>query len=583
MGLGNRMRRLAPSRVCFALAIVAAAGGAAVASEAGGLNLRQQPPRFPDLPAVPLIETLRAPRATDLPSADFRSVDLSPLGRVAKSKTAIAGPAPVDAASDWSPAPVVVKAPASAPPDPVPNAIAAALTRFILRDDRSNPLGDGDWGAAKAAIGAFYADRGFRPVWVDGDGLTPAGRAATTQLARSDDDGLSLAGLALPRRLVAPLDPEALAAAEVAIAAAVVAYAEQASGSRVTPSRVSAIVSARPEVADPGEALAETAAAADPGARLADFNPPHKGYRALREALRRVNEAAEGRAPRPTRAVLALAGAVTDALAFGDDPLIDPAAKTSAAPARRRVNLASIAPSGARGGDASRQRAAILASMEMWRWEPRDMGERRIEVNIPDYSVAVVDGDEVVMTSRVVVGKPDTPTPVFSDLMRYVLINPSWQVPDSIIKKEILPRLDHFTRLGYEVKTIGGRTVVRQPPGEGNALGRLAFMFPNDHSVYLHDTPARRLFAEDKRALSHGCVRVENPKRLAELVLGWPEARVEMAIGGKERTVFLPQPLPIHIEYFTEFVGADGILEERPDVYGITQRLARILSTSRQD
>src|SRR5208283_2043199 len=99
-----------------------------------------------------------------------------------------------------------------------------------------------------------------------------------------------------------------------------------------------------------------------------------------------------------------------------------------------------------------------------------------------------------------------------------------------------LPRLDHFTRLGYEVKTIGGRTVVRQPPGEGNALGRLAFMFPNDHSVYLHDTPARRLFAEDQRALSHGCVRVENPKRLAELVLGWPEARVEMAIGGKERT-----------------------------------------------
>ena len=104
--------------------------------------------------------------------------------------------------------------------------------------------------------------------------------------------------------------------------------------------------------------------------------------------------------------------------------------------------------------------------------------------------------------------------------MRYVLINPSWQVPDSILKKEILPRLDHFERLGYEVRTVGGRVTVSQPPGDDNALGRLAFMFPNDHAVYLHDTPARSLFGEEMRALSHGCVRVEDPERLAEIVLG---------------------------------------------------------------
>ena len=221
--------------------------------------------------------------------------------------------------------------------------------------------------------------------------------------------------------------------------------------------------------------------------------------------------------------------------------------------------------------------------MEMWRWEPRDMGERRVEVNIPDYSVTVMDGDSVLMSSRVVVGKPDTPTPVFSDRMRYVLINPTWEVPDSIVKKEMLSRLDHFARLGYKVTSVGGRVVVRQPPGEDNALGRLAFMFPNDHSVYLHDTPARALFDEDMRALSHGCVRVEDPERLAEIVLHWPEARLEAAIGGAERTVFLPQPLPIHIEYFTAFVDADGALEERPDVYGLTQRVGRILAATSQD
>jgi murein L,D-transpeptidase YcbB/YkuD len=340
---------------------------------------------------------------------------------------------------------------------------------------------------------------------------------------------------------------------------------------------VSPIFSTAPEVADPGEALAETAAASDPGARLADFNPPQKGYRALREALMTMEASANGAG---TDAAADDSGdALTDTAATGDDPLFGAARPRHA---KRRAYLASAA-TGTRRGPAARERAVLLANMEMWRWEPRDMGERRIEVNVPDFSVSVMDGDTVLMMSRVVVGKPATPTPVFSSWMRYVLINPSWQVPDSIIKKEILPRLDHFEGLGYEVKTVGGRLVVRQPPGEDNALGRLAFMFPNDHSVYLHDTPSRHLFDEDMRALSHGCVRVEDPERLAEIVLGWPEARIEAAIGGPERTVFLPRPLPIHIEYFTAFVDADGSLEQRPDVYGLTQRIARILSSESQD
>ena len=234
-------------------------------------------------------------------------------------------------------------------------------------------------------------------------------------------------------------------------------------------------------------------------------------------------------------------------------------------------------------GSATRRRAAILANMEMWRWEPREMGERRIEVNIPDYSVTVFDGDAVVHSARVVVGKPQTPTPIFSNVMRYVLINPAWQVPDSIIKKEILPRLGHFESLGYEVKTIGGRITVRQPPGEDNALGRLAFMFPNEHSVYLHDTPARELFSEDMRALSHGCVRVEDPVRLAELVLGWPESRVSAAIGGRERTVFLPRAAADPHRIFHRFRRRRRNLQERPDVYGLTQKVAGIMSATSQD
>ena len=216
------------------------------------------------------------------------------------------------------------------------------------------------------------------------------------------------------------------------------------------------------------------------------------------------------------------------------------------------------------------------------------MGERRIEVNVADYSAAVMDGDTIIHQSRVIVGKPETPTPIFSNVMRYILINPSWQVPNSIIQKEMLPKLDYLSRHGYEVKTVGGRLTVRQLPGETNALGRIAFMFPNDHSIYLHDTPSRELFDEETRAFSHGCIRVEDPLSLAELVLGgaakgWSEKRIEAAFGGPERTVFLPQPLPVHIEYFTEFVDEVGELRERPDVYGLTQKVAGMISAASQD
>jgi L,D-transpeptidase YcbB len=478
-------------------------------------------------------------------------------------------------------APAIPLRAASPAPAPFPTALAAAVDRLIL-GGAASPLGQGDWRAARAAIGAFYAARGFEPVWIDRDGPTDAGRSALARLRRAEEDGLDLAALRLPKEVPAALDPNRLAEAEMTIAAAVVAYAEQASGSRIAPSRVSPYIGTAPSVADPGYALAETAAAADPGAQLEAFNPPHKGYRDLREELKRLassKPAPQRRTPRDLDDGLADATAIDDRSA-GAGPTLD-APRSKRGSRLNRLSADSINPP-ARGGS-SRRRAAILANMEMWRWEPRDMGARRIEVNIPDFSVEVYEGDTLVHSARVVVGKPNTPTPIFSNVMRYVLINPAWQVPDSIVKKEILPRREHFERLGYEVKSVAGRVVVRQPPGDDNALGRLAFMFPNDHSVYLHDTPARELFSEDMRALSHGCVRVEDPTRLAELVLGWSETRIDAAIGGPERTVFLPQPLPIHIEYFTDFVDESGVLQERPDVYGLAQRVAGTLLSESQD
>ena len=215
------------------------------------------------------------------------------------------------------------------------------------------------------------------------------------------------------------------------------------------------------------------------------------------------------------------------------------------------------------------------------------MGVERIEINIPDYTLRMMQGDDLVHQARVIVGKPDTPTPVFSNAMKYILVNPIWRVPDSIVRKEFAPHLagpQLSDRRGYKVAEIGGHMLVSQPPGEGNALGHILFMFPNEHAVYLHDTPLRGLFGAARRAFSHGQVRLDQPMRLAELVMGagW-SARMQAMIGSAERTVMLPHAIPIHLEYFTEFVDATGALQEREDVDGITARVAGTIAKTSQD
>ena len=546
----------------------------AIESETQQALAPDAPPSFGDLgSASPLLAVINAARSNRDPAPD--------AGWFAELKFDLAPPAATASEDSGPQGNQPVYDPTAGPPlSPVQSALQAAMERLVTRGDKRNPLGSGDWRAARAAIATFYARRGYAPVWVGAGGLTEAGRAVLNQINRAPDDGLDLSAFALPHDLKPGLEPDALAEAETTIASAVVTYAEQATGSRVRPSRVSPLIFATPSLADPDAALRQTAAAADPAQRLADFNPPQKGYRALRDELKRLE------APDSARRGSPIVSADLD-----PDPLPDlPAGGASRRTKRRasaRIHTASASSTFA-VGPLGRQRAAILANMEMWRWEPRDMGERRIEVNVADFSVAVLEADRVIHEARVVVGKPQTPTPIFSNVMRYVLINPSWQVPDSIIQKEMMSKLGSLSRRGYEVKTVGGRLMVRQLPGEDNALGRIAFMFPNDHAIYLHDTPARELFDEESRAFSHGCIRVEDPVSLAELVLGgesggWTRERIEASFGDKERTVFLPRPLPIHIEYFTDFVDEFSSLQERPDVYGLIRRVEHILAQASQD
>jgi L,D-transpeptidase YcbB len=476
------------------------------------------------------------------------------------------------------------------PPGASPNDIADAIEALPPAEGRRSPVPAlPNWRASRDALSAFYAGRADIAVWTDAAGFNSAGKAVIARLKRADEDGLDLSGLSIPAPGVLTKDPAVLATAEVALAEAILAYAFQASGGRIDPQRISPMITAKAAVVDPARALSAVATSTDPGAALAGFNPPQKGYRELRDELALVRASLGGNSRSADGAGAESASRSGDPRALARLPF------DAEARARRnalRAQTADLALS-SEGTDLSRLappasatralEASILANMEMWRWEPREMGEERIEINVADFTLRVLRGEDTLLNARIIVGKPDWQTPIFSNVMRYILVNPSWRVPPSIIRKEMLPKLaddpDYLTRQGFEVTQKGDTIEVRQPPGERNALGRIAFMFPNEHSVYLHDTPSRELFMASRRAFSHGCVRVDQPMRLAELVMGgnWSEQRLRSLIGGTERTIFLPRPVPIHIEYFTAFVDEAGALQTRDDVYGHTQRIESAL------
>ncbi|WP_158817112.1 murein L,D-transpeptidase [Methylocapsa sp. S129] len=484
--------------------------------------------------------------------------------------------------------------------------IEAAVEAMLKQDVKAAPTGVRDTRAARLAVGVFYFERAYAPLWTNEDGFTPHARAAIARLRRAREDGLDLSAFAIPSGDGKGDTAAQRAQADVMLSQAIIFYAVQASGGRIQPSSLSPQITAKPDVAEPFKALALVAAANDPDAALEDFNPPQKGYRDLRDKLAQLRADNAPVARIPTGPMLKI-GMVDprvplirtrfglDALAEGQasGALVYDAQVAALVADFQRAN--GLPPSGLltantvqalSGGASSRQEADILANMEMWRWEPRDMGEERVEVNVPDFTLKVTQGDEVIHRARVIVGKPTTPTAIFSNQIKYLLVNPAWNVPISIIKKEMMPKLaadpDYLTRAGFEVTEKNGILTVRQPPGERNALGHILFMFPNEHSIYLHDTPARGMFTAQRRAFSHGCVRVDDPMRLGELVMGgaeagWTQARLRSLVGNTERTIFLPRPLAIHIEYFTAFVDDSGALQTREDIYGFTRQVEAAL------
>jgi murein L,D-transpeptidase YcbB/YkuD len=364
---------------------------------------------------------------------------------------------------------------------------------------------------------------------------------------------------------------------------------------------------------------------------LGRFEPQHEQYRKLRAALSKLRASAsdiarivlpEGELLKPgktdTRVTL-LRQRLGTSLAEGTEPdTYDEALVDAVKLAQVEAELTPDGIVGPRtlavlnGRSREDDIATVIANLERWRWMPRDLGTFHIMVNVPEFMVRVVNRGAVAHETRVVVGKPTNPTPTFSHVMDHVVVNPYWNVPSSIVSNEMLPAVrsnpSYFSRGGYQVfALVGGRyrqidpywvnwgmvsarqIQVRQVPGDFNALGRIKFMFPNQHSVYLHDTPSKKLFQRDYRALSHGCVRVQNPLDFADAILpvaapDWNSKRLEKLYGGPERSVKFDTPVPVHLAYFTAGIGADGALRVFEDIYGydaeITEHLAEQLRTA---
>jgi murein L,D-transpeptidase YcbB/YkuD len=242
--------------------------------------------------------------------------------------------------------------------------------------------------------------------------------------------------------------------------------------------------------------------------------------------------------------------------------------------------------------------AQIRMNLARWRWMPRQLGDRYVFVNVPAYQMQVIEGDKRVLAMRVIVGDPMHQTPIFSDEMTTIVFSPNWNVPESIIRKEMLPKLvddpGFLQRQNIQVVGTSGEVIdeeavdwydesavarlhFRQEPGPTNALGLVKFQFPNPFDIYMHDTPQDALFNKERRALSHGCIRLENPVALAQYVLRdkreWTNERISAAMNaGHEHVVPLKEHIPVHIGYFTAWVNPDGSVTYSDDPYKLDQK-----------
>jgi len=480
-------------------------------------------------------------------------------------------PSPVAAPADAPAAPAAGVEHAAPDPlaalDPADRVIAEKIRDLLAaKGDRIFPARK-----ERQAVEAFYQSRNVAPLWLDKGIENARARSAVARLKIADADGLDPADYRTPSLVTSSLaasGADALAEAELRLTQAVLTYARHVQAGRFPYSSISRNIELVQAPPDPAEVLAKIAAAADVGKALDEFSPPQEPYRRLKAMLAQLRAMPAAARRKPAEAPATA----------GERP-------------RRRASEGTPREAGALSRE--RQIQTVIVNMERWRWYPRDLGAAHVEVNQPDFTLKVMHDGKAVWTTRVVIGKPSMPTPLLSETMKYITINPTWHVPPSIVHNEYLPALAQdptvLSRMGLRVHYNGGDVEITMPPGDNNALGRIRFNFPNRFLVYQHDTPDKHMFGDEVRAYSHGCMRVQDPAKYAEVLLNlahpqehWTAERIKRMFGNSEQDLQIqPVPIWVHLTYQTAFVDDAGKLQLRRDIYGLDARLLAALRSER--
>ena len=509
-----------------------------------------------------------------------------------------------------------------------------------VREDATRTL-YGERFYARELLVQFYEHRAFQPAWFCEDGILPQGEALLRVLRQAWQEGVKPSGyhLAAIERLMLSSgtpsgqrdlsQPHEWIALELLFTDAYFRYGFEVLGGVTDPRAVNEVwVADRPEI-DLLTPLERALEGENVAAFLSQMRPAHRGYAKLQNALVQYqNIAARGGWPTIPNGpgfqkgdtgarVVALRDRLSstgdsEQLSVPDANLFDAALEDAL---KRFQHRHGLEPDGIAGGTTltalnvpvqARVRQ-IQLNMERWRWLPQDLGQRYILVNIAAYTLHVVEQDQSRLTMRVVVGKPSRRTPFFSAEMTYLVMNPHWYVPPTIAVQDKLPLIrrdpGYATRQKLKIfregeggpvrvdpRAIDWASVsprnfpyrLRQDPGPKNALGRVKFMFPNPHHVYLHDTPARELFAKTERAFSSGCIRIEKPIELAEYLLQddpqWSQQKILTTMRkGSEQVVHLPTPIPVYLLYWTAWADDEGAVHFRKDIYERDKILDRAL------
>jgi L,D-transpeptidase YcbB len=544
--------------------------------------------------AAPAVVAPAKPTATLAPPAPVAVVPVDAAPAAAPVVPA-AAPAPAATPAPAAEAPAVEAPPAA--PLTLDQRIAQKIQEIIgTKGDR---ILDRKY---KAAVEAYYQARSYAPVWID-DGIeNKRAKAATAYLGGVDADGLDPADYIVPSFAG---DEAALAEAELKMTAAVLMYARHASTGRIHYSRVSPDILYNLVTPEPTEVLGKVIEAKNVGQALESFEPPHAAYKALKAKLADARGGgASGRISNgqalkvgmddPRVPTLRARFGLPEASNTSYDKALADAVKDYQK--QRNLKQTGVFDNGTvdalNGPRNEREADIIIANMERWRWMPRDLGKAYVMVNIPEYVLRVYDQGSLAWQTRVVVGLGGAKaTPLLTETMKYITINPTWHVPQSIIHHEYLPALAQdptvLARMGLQLSYArDGSVSITQPPGAGNALGRIRFNFPNKFSVYQHDTPDKYLFASERRAASHGCMRVQYPDQYAEVLLrianpheALSAERIRAMYGTGERDIQLQYQIPVHLTYQTAYVDGSGHLVIREDIYGRDAKLISLLKS----